>query len=225
MRDGKGFRLKQASIDMREKIVTESTRLFLGKGFEGTSIQEISDAVEATKGAIYWYFKGKNEILETILDIFESTYLDSMIRTVEQVEGNFLDKFIMYHNYSTEFARDHKELCVVFATVTAEMVGSGKDFENRINRIFERYHTFLCSLIEEGKREGVVRNEIETAILADVIIGIHNGELLQWYMKPNIDGIKFSRAFRSVLMYGMLKDGTEIKKQRLGEKKTRKKIR
>jgi len=194
---------------MREKIITESTRLFLGKGFEGTSIQEISDALEVTKGAIYWHFKGKNEILETILDAFESSYLDPMFRTVEQAAGNFLDKFILYHNYSTEFARDHKELCVVFATVTAEMVGSGKDFENRINRIFERYHTFLCSLIEEGKREGIVRNEIETAILADVIIGIHNGELLQWYMKPNIDGIKFSRAFRRVLMYGMMKEGTE----------------
>jgi AcrR family transcriptional regulator len=205
---------------MREKILKESARCFLSKGFEGTSIQEIAEALQLTKGAIYWHFKSKNELLETILDDFERSFLNGLIGTVEALEGDFIDKFMHYHKYSTEFARDNRELCVVFVTLTAEMGGSGKEFEKKINRIFQRYHTFICSLFEQGKREGFVRNETETSLLADVIIGMHNGILLQWYIKE-IDGAAFSRAFRRVIMYGAIKEGIREKRRLAREKRNK----
>jgi AcrR family transcriptional regulator len=208
--------LKQNPQEMRKKILKESARLFLSKGFEGTSIKEIAEALQLTKGAIYWHFKSKNDLLETILDEFEKSFLNRLIATVEEVRGDYVDKFMRYHKYSTEFARNNRELCVVFVTLTGEMAGSGKELEKKINGIFERYHTFLCSLIEEGKREGSVRNEFETSVLADVIIGMHNGTLLQWHMKQS-DGAQFSRVFRRALMYGTLKEGVREKKRKVRE--------
>jgi hypothetical protein len=45
-------------------------------------------------------------------------------------------------------------------------------------------------LLEEGKKEHVVTKDIETSVLANVIMGMHHGILLEWYMKQDkIDGV------------------------------------
>ena len=39
-----------------ERILTEAARLFLQKGFEKTSMQDVMDATGLSKGAIYHHF-------------------------------------------------------------------------------------------------------------------------------------------------------------------------
>ena len=42
-----------------EKILDVSIRLFAEKGYERTTIQDITDALGMSKGAIYHHFKSK----------------------------------------------------------------------------------------------------------------------------------------------------------------------
>lgn len=52
-----------------QKILDVSTRLFMDKGYENTSIQDILNELEGlTKGAIYHHFKSKEEILLAVMD-------------------------------------------------------------------------------------------------------------------------------------------------------------
>ncbi|MCD7918264.1 MAG: TetR/AcrR family transcriptional regulator [Clostridiales bacterium] len=52
-----------------EKILTAARRLFLEKGYEHTTIQDIVDQLDGlTKGAIYHHFKSKEEILTALKD-------------------------------------------------------------------------------------------------------------------------------------------------------------
>ena len=51
------------------RIVDVSLRLFLEKGYEYTSIQDIIDGLgNLSKGAIYNHFKSKEDILEAVTD-------------------------------------------------------------------------------------------------------------------------------------------------------------
>jgi AcrR family transcriptional regulator len=201
--------LKNNRHSMREKIIEESTNLFLHKGFHGTTIKDITAAVNLTKGAIYWYFKSKDELLETILEEWEKAFLDGLIASNNEVDGNFLDKFRQYHKYSTEFAVKHRELCVVWTTLTAEIAGSGLKAEKKFRNVLERYVEFVKGLIETGKAEQTVKEDLDSYILANVIIGMHNGILLQWYTKhDDIEGPELARAFRSVLLSGMTIGGS-----------------
>lgn len=50
-----------------EKILDVSKRLFLEKGFDNTTIQDIVDGLDGlTKGAVYHHFKSKEEILDAL---------------------------------------------------------------------------------------------------------------------------------------------------------------
>lgn len=52
----------------REQILSLSSSLFIEKGYDKTSIQDIIDALGMSKGAIYHHFKSKEEILEAVLE-------------------------------------------------------------------------------------------------------------------------------------------------------------
>ena len=54
--------------ETRRKILEVSKELFLEKGFDNTSIQDIIDGLGGlTKGVIYHHFESKNEILQSII--------------------------------------------------------------------------------------------------------------------------------------------------------------
>lgn len=50
-----------------EQILTVSTKLFIERGYDKTTIQDILDGLKMSKGAIYHHFKSKEEILEAII--------------------------------------------------------------------------------------------------------------------------------------------------------------
>ena len=52
-----------------ERILEVSRRLFLEKGYENTTIQDIVDELDGlTKGAVYHHFKSKDEIMDAVSD-------------------------------------------------------------------------------------------------------------------------------------------------------------
>ena len=52
-----------------ERILDVSLKLFLEKGYEHTTIQDIVEALEGlSKGAIYHHFKSKDEIVDAVCE-------------------------------------------------------------------------------------------------------------------------------------------------------------
>jgi AcrR family transcriptional regulator len=55
-------RKQREKAAVKAKILETADRLFLEKGYEGTSIRTISEAIEYSPATIYLYFKDKNDI-------------------------------------------------------------------------------------------------------------------------------------------------------------------
>ncbi|MFT3775561.1 MAG: TetR/AcrR family transcriptional regulator [Minicystis sp.] len=58
---------RSAETDVRVAIVRAATRLFAAKGFDGTALQEIADAVGVTKPAVLHHFPSKEHVREAVL--------------------------------------------------------------------------------------------------------------------------------------------------------------
>lgn len=54
--------------ERKQKVLLTAQRLFIEKGFPGTSVQDILDEAQISKGTFYNYFSSKNECLLAILD-------------------------------------------------------------------------------------------------------------------------------------------------------------
>ena len=54
----------------KETILKESFKLFLAKGYDGTSVPDIERAAMITRGAIFHHFVNKEDIFKQSADYF-----------------------------------------------------------------------------------------------------------------------------------------------------------
>jgi TetR/AcrR family transcriptional regulator, transcriptional repressor for nem operon len=196
---------KEEAAGVRKRIIEASIKQFLAKGFVGTSVTDLAEAVGIAKGTVYCHFKSKDEILESVLDKFSTEFLDSVIREVNSCEGDFLKKFRTFYKYTTEFGQNHRELMLVWHTLLGEIIGNRSEPERRMKEIQDRYNRFLEAFLEEGKGQGLIGPRIDTRIYSRIITATLTGMLLQWYVEsPSIeDSRQYARSFRDVIMKGL----------------------
>ncbi len=191
--------------DTANRILRQAMRIFLEKGYHGTSIDDITQAAGLTKGALYWHFGSKEDLLKRIVEEFEKQFLDGLIEAVNSVQGDLLEKVGKYFRYNAVFSYYNRELCVSFTTLAAELVGAHHGMEPEFRRIYEKYQKFLSNLISQGKREKIFKKEIDEDLAALVVIAFHDGILLRWFMDQNkIDGEAYVNAFKKIMLQGLM---------------------
>ena len=68
-----------------ERILREAMRLFWEQGYHGTSIDDITRAAGLTKGALYWHYNSKEDLLRRIITEYEKRFLDGLIQHVNEI--------------------------------------------------------------------------------------------------------------------------------------------
>ncbi len=187
--------------DVKDAIIRESIRLFLSNGYQGTSVKEITEAAGIGRGTLYWYFKSKDEILVSIFQKWEKEFVQGLIDAVNERKGDFVSKYKAFHKYATEFARDQRELAIVFNTLLNEIVGTDSVPATTVRGVYERYWRFLERMLEDGKKDGSVRQDLDPALYAHVIIAAHTGMLVEWFVIGEaLDVGPFVRTFRDMIL-------------------------
>lgn len=199
--------LTPATNDVKESIIQESTRLFLANGFRGTSVKQITEAVGIGRGTLYWYFKSKEEILEVIFRKFEREFVDGFIDAVNNCTGDFAAKYKIFHKFTTEFARDNRDLSLAFNSLLTEIIGTSTEGEKIVREIWERYRKFIEELLDEGKKDGYVDQHIDSTLYAHIIVANQTGMLVQWFVYGNrLDARAFAKTFQTFLLDGIFKE-------------------
>ena len=105
--------------EMRRKIMDASRHLFLGQGFEKTSIRNIADAIEYSPATIYLYYKDKNELL---FALHEEAFVKMMseLSVVTSVEDPF-ERLVEMGGQYIKFAIENPELYDLMFIMTAPM--------------------------------------------------------------------------------------------------------
>ena len=97
-------------MDVRAKILNEATRLFAERGVDGTSLQEISDAVGVRKPSLLYHFPSKEALHASVLEQILSRWSEAVPRLLKAVarEDRFdaiLDETIQFFAGDPDRAR------------------------------------------------------------------------------------------------------------------------
>ncbi|MFI6323706.1 TetR/AcrR family transcriptional regulator [Nonomuraea sp. NPDC050556] len=181
---------------VRQRLISEATRLFAEQGFEGTSVQEIVIAAGVTKGAMYHYFDSKDDLLH---EIYARVLRMQMDRLTQIADGP-----------GTIPERLHAAAADVVET-TAENLDDSKIFfrsmhllapetQKSVRAERRRYHERFRALIADGQRQGDFRDEIPAEIVVDFFFGsVHH--LGTWYhVDGPLSGAQVGRQFADLLL-------------------------
>ena len=137
-----------------EKILNVAQRLFLEKGYDNTTIQDIVDHLDGlSKGAVYHHFKSKKEIMDAVSDRmflsnnpFEAVHRRSDLNALEKLRE------AIRLNQSDEARTDMTIQAIPLTRnprLLVEMIESNR-------RILTPYY---LELLEEGNRDGSLHTE------------------------------------------------------------------
>ena len=193
--------------DSSEKLLNSAIKLFVKKGYKGSSVAEITKFAGLTRGALYCHFETKEHLAKQIIKLFEDRYLNKVIAYVEQENGSPLEKFQRMMQFNIQFAGENSDLCVFMTVISAEICGSHSRLESYIKSIYQRWNEFLTGILKEGKSKGEFKKEIDPEMMARVIIGVHDGVLLQREMnRETIDLLSYTEQFRNLIISGIKLD-------------------
>lgn len=80
-------RTREEALDTREAILDAAQDCFLDQGFSRTGLEAIAARAGVTRGAVYWHFKNKDEVLEAVINRVSVPFFHGLER-VSRPDGN-----------------------------------------------------------------------------------------------------------------------------------------
>ena len=116
---------KNPRADTRTRIIKAATKLFAEQGYQQTTIAEIAREVGLAEGSIYEHFRGKEDLLLTIPDVWVTNAIEELKLQLFGIEGaiNKLRKFLWW--YLNYIEREPMTAKVVFLFLKKAFAGLG----------------------------------------------------------------------------------------------------
>jgi AcrR family transcriptional regulator len=158
--------------DKRKRILTSALKLFARKGFEATALDEVARSSRLAKGTVYLYFKDKEDLYaQVVLDVLDR--LEAYVAEGLERSQGVVEKLHSIAEGQLRFFsgnRDYYRLFSALMTTEAPLV-----HRRLVAPILEkrrRLESFLEELVERGKRERVIREDLENEAVVYSFVGM-----------------------------------------------------
>jgi AcrR family transcriptional regulator len=187
-----------------KKILAAALELFFKKGYAATSISEITASVGLTKGALYTHFSSKEDLLLRLLRDYKTKFLDELIRSVNEHEGNAIDK--LHHAITFQARFGQKNLYMVaFLNFVSHELKAHEDYEFTLKALYQEQRKLISGVIESGIRQGLLKRDLDPNLTALTFMALNDGILHHWVLNANyLDGRQYVRTMRKVFFDGIL---------------------
>jgi AcrR family transcriptional regulator len=200
---------KEAEVRKKE-LLDAALELFYEVGYDNTSINDIIGKVGVTKGAFYYHFSSKDEVLDTIALQQAEELVGVFFRASEESGKNSLEKINKIISAMQEYRAETQEKRLKIF----EVLDKSENLKLR-QKVYENYmrlsKPIVSKLLEQGVEEGIMVTEF-TDELAEFYIhfsfsanGTLNKLILTLGEKPeNIEVIKKKAFFYEEMLAKML---------------------
>lgn len=140
--------------NVKSRIVSAAWQLFYEKGYNGTTVDEIIELSETSKGSFYYYFSTKDELLNTL-----SLVLDEYYEELEREMDESMDGFekLIYINYKAHSMMEEKiSIDLLSSLYSTQLVAAGQRHLLDQNR---QYYKLVTKIVEEGQKKGELCRE------------------------------------------------------------------
>jgi AcrR family transcriptional regulator len=180
-------------MNLKEKIIHESLKLFSLKGFLGTSIHDILEAADTSKGGFYNHFSSKEDLFFNVLDEARKIWREKNLKGLDKIENPTEKLKRLLKNYKDRYLQDADNFpggCV-FITLAAELNDQRPQLSKELEKGFIGLKGMLRRHLEQGKK---------------------SGELIKAANTDTVTEILFSGMLGASLSYGVNKSKTSLDK-------------
>jgi AcrR family transcriptional regulator len=185
-------------LNRRQQIIDAAYRCFVRNGFHETSMRDIYEETQLSPGAVYNYFRSKEEIIEGSFqfdyersrELFKSArHSDDPLKALEELL-NFLFTGL------EDAARLQAPRINVQAWGQALI---NRRFQETMNQLFDVYLDDAAHIIGRAQERGEVDANLDSRAVARSILSLYFGLELQLALDPEVNVRNYMTVVKAIL--------------------------
>lgn len=170
---------KRETTEIRQRqIVDASLRIIGEKGIHGATTAGIAAEVGISEGNIYRHFKSKEEIIRSVIGRIG----EDLLLILETVRGisDPLERLGEIFKQHLAYAQNNKGIPRTF--FSEEVMVTNDALRNEMKGKLTNYLAGVRETVAECQGKGLVRRDIDPAVLATMFVGTINFMIIRWVL-------------------------------------------
>jgi TetR/AcrR family fatty acid metabolism transcriptional regulator len=163
----------------RDRIINSAKRLFAEQGYQKTTVMDISRQAGLSEAALYDHFRGKEDLLLTIPDLWVSELNRDIGEQLFGIKGAFnkLRKYLWWYMRRVEQAPLDAKIVYLFLKTNANFMTTEVYSNVRV------LYSHLLNIFEEGRATGEMKPELDPYLARDIFVGTMDHIITRWLLK------------------------------------------
>lgn len=169
----------------KSRIVDAAWRLFYEQGYDDTTVEDIIEESETSKGSFYHYFAGKDALLSSLSYLFDEKY-EELEKTVAP-EMDCFDKLMFYNEELFGMIENRISIDLLARLYSSQLIT--KSEKHLLDRS-RTYYKLLRVTVVEGQERGELRNDVSANEIVKAYALCERALLYDWCICNGEYGLK-----------------------------------
>jgi TetR/AcrR family transcriptional repressor of nem operon len=158
-------------MQLKDKIIHESLRLFSLKGFSSTTIDDILRAAGSSKGGFYNHFKNKEDLFSQVLKEARTIWRQRNLAGLDQNRKPVANLKLFLENFRDYYLKDSENFpggCI-FITLLVELKDQNPHLAEEINKGFIGMRNMMLRYLKLAQDAGEMKKNIDIEAMTAII--------------------------------------------------------
>ena len=157
-------------------VLTRAMDVFWDKGYEGTSIQDLTEATGLSRASLYNCFTDKEHLFLAVIDHYIETESSRMLeRLVDETRPGAAAIRAYFEGLMDFSGRRGRRLGCLLTNTATHIGDQDASLEDVLDRLFARLEGGLRTTLERGLADGSVRPSVEPKETARLLVCLAQG--------------------------------------------------
>ena len=188
--------------NVRDKLLVAGLETMHRLGYNGCSVQDITQAAGVPKGSFYNHFESKEALGAELLDLYWQKAAQASLRILSDEALPPLERLNRYFDALTvSLASLSYEQGCLLGNFGAELSDQSRLVRDRLSSLLAGWTRALECCVRDAQRAGEIRADLDAAVLAAFLVNAWEGTVLR--TKVDRDGRAIAQ-FRTVVFSAIL---------------------
>lgn len=153
--------------------------LFVTRGYNATTTEQIGKLAGLTKGAVYFYFSDKEAVLLELLSRVREVVMMPLRRLLRNNERSPTERLADFLKFGGWLSKEAPGSMLLPIVVSIEFAGSDSIAESRVKAGYRKVREELCDVLELGQQTGEFRADMSADEMSRALIATNDGLMLE----------------------------------------------
>ena len=165
---------KKNNRNTKGKIISAAWKLFYEQGYDDTTVDEIVESSETSKGSFYHYFDGKDALLSSLSYLFDEKY-DALKDSLP--EGTFIEKLCHINQELFLMIENSISVDLLSRLFSSQLITKGRRHLLDQDRT---YYKLLRDIIQKGRSNNELEDSVSVNEVIKAYVLMERGMMYDW---------------------------------------------